>query len=114
MTVALTEKHPGRRDKLVILAEIIQIAKNGTSKTHIMIEANLSFSQLNGCLMLLTQTGLLEKSWFSGREIYRPTQKGWEFMRKQCEVISILNEGITKNRVKTYLPIEAQCQKLNF
>jgi predicted transcriptional regulator len=35
-----------RRDKLSIIAEILEIAKNGTLKTQIMYRANLSFAQL--------------------------------------------------------------------
>ena len=41
------ETRPKRREKLVIMAQIIDIAKQGTSKTHIMFKASLSFSQLN-------------------------------------------------------------------
>jgi len=74
MTATLTENLPKRRDKLVIIAEIIDIARNGTSKTHIMFKANLSFSQLNQYLALLSQTALLEKSIVNGKEIYKSTR----------------------------------------
>lgn len=36
-----------RRDKIDIIAEITNIAKDGALKTQIMYKANLSFSQLN-------------------------------------------------------------------
>ena len=61
MTLELFEVKSKRRDKLVIMTEIIGIAKNGTSKTHIMFKANLSFSQLNQYISLLLQSGLLER-----------------------------------------------------
>jgi predicted transcriptional regulator len=93
MTLTLTENKPKRRDKLVIMAEIVDIAKKGTSKTHIMFKANLSFSQLNQYLALLSQASLLEKFSFNGKEIYKATQKGTEFMQKQYQIISILNEN---------------------
>ncbi len=62
MTSEIIENSSKRRDRLVIMAEIIGISKKGTSKTHIMFKANLSFSQLNQYLELLSNTALLEKS----------------------------------------------------
>jgi predicted transcriptional regulator len=88
------------------MAEIVDIAKKGTSKTHIMFKANLSFNQLNQYLELLIQTGLLEKTKNERKEIYIATQKGLEFMEKQCQIISFLNEDLPnktlKNNVKTF------------
>ena len=101
MTIVLNENTPKRRDKLIIIAEIIDIASKGTSKTHIMFKANLSFSQLNQYLELLIQTGLLERSRCSGKEIYRATKKGKEFMEKQCQVVSFLNVDSHQNNIKT-------------
>jgi len=49
-----------RRDKLVIMAEIMSICRIGSSKTHIMFKANLRFTQLNqylGCLLELELIG---------------------------------------------------------
>ena len=106
MTTITTENLPKRRDKLVIIAEIIDIARNGTSKTHIMFKANLSFSQLNQYLTLLSQTGLLEKKTINEKEIYKATHRGLEFVEKQCQLISFLNEDFHCNNVKTCLPIQ--------
>ena len=105
MTLTLLENYPKRRDKLVIMAEIVSIAKKGTSKTHIMFKANLSFSQLNQFLALLSQTSLLEKSACDGRVIYKETQKGLEFMEKQQQIMDLLNEDVRvyRNGVKTPL-----------
>jgi predicted transcriptional regulator len=103
MTLILFENSQKRRDKLVIIAEIVGIAKKGTSKTHIMFKANLSFSQLKQYLALLSHTGLLEKSAYNGRDIYKATQKGLEFMERQQQVMDLLNEDVHEHRngVKT-------------
>jgi len=101
MTITVNENTPKRRDKLVIIAEIIDVARNGTSKTHIMFKANLSFSQLNQYLSVLIETNLLEKQMVEGREIYRPTIKGLQFVEKQCEIINLLNSDFRKLKVKT-------------
>jgi predicted transcriptional regulator len=92
MTISPSEK-PKRRDKLVIMAEIIDIAKKGTSKTHIMFKANLSFSQLNQYLSTLCQSNLLEIFTNDDREYYRATAKGLDFMERQCQIINLLAEG---------------------
>ena len=106
MTIALIENKPKRRDKLVIMAEIMGIAKNGTSKTHIMFKANLSFSQLNQYLSLLSNTGLLEKFAHNGRVVYQATPKGLEFMERQRQVMDLLNEAVHvyRNSVKISSP----------
>jgi predicted transcriptional regulator len=101
MTITTNENTPKRRDKLVIIAEIIDIAKNGTSKTHIMFKANLSFIQLNQYLSALMETDLLEKRVVEGREIYRATDKGLDFVEKQCEIINLLNVDFRNLKVKT-------------
>jgi len=101
MTATPIMNVPKRRDKLVIMAEIIGIAKRGTSKTHIMFEANLSFSQLNQYLNLLLQINLLEKFPCDEKEIYKATEKGLEFLERQGEIINLLNSNTHKNSVKT-------------
>jgi predicted transcriptional regulator len=109
MTVTLDA--PKRRDKLVIMAEIIEIAKKGASKTHIMFKASLSFSQLNEYIMLLEETGLLEKTANDGKNLYVATEKGLGFMEKQCQLIKLVNESVSKNHVKTFLPLTYAFQR---
>jgi predicted transcriptional regulator len=103
MTLELTENSSKRRDRLVIMAEIVGIAKKGSSKTHIMFKANLSFSQLNQYLSLLSKTGLLEETAINGRVIFKATPKGLEFMERQHQVIDMLNEDTNsyRNCIKT-------------
>ena len=100
MTSILTENSPKRRDKLVIIAEILDIARTGCSKTHIMFQANLSFTQLNQYLPILTQTNLLEKILDDKKEVYKSTEKGLDFMERQCQIINLLN-GKSNGHVKT-------------
>jgi predicted transcriptional regulator len=90
-----------RRDRLVIMTEIMDICKNGSSKTHIMFKANLSFTQLNQFLGSLFELGLLEKLAYDGRQIYRSTSKGQEFMKMQQKIINLLNENCQKGSLKS-------------
>ena len=92
MTLEIIENSSKRRDRLIIMAEIIGITRKGASKTHIMFKANLSFSQLNQYLELLWNTALLEKLTINGKAVYRSTKKGLEFLEKQQEAIEYLKE----------------------
>jgi predicted transcriptional regulator len=103
MTTQLIESIPKRRDKLIIMAEIVGIAKKGISKTHLMFKANLSFSQLNQYLSVLSNTGLLEKNAYNGRVVFQATPKGIEFIERQQRVIDLLSDDsyVPRNHVKT-------------
>jgi predicted transcriptional regulator len=108
MTVEIIENSSKRRDRLVIMAEIIGISKTGSSKTHIMFKANLSFSQLNQYLELLLNTALIEKSNINGKVVYHATQKGLKFLDKQQEAIDLLKEqGQVNNGLKTSFTFES-------
>jgi predicted transcriptional regulator len=95
------ETAPRRRDKLVIMAEILDIAKDGALKTQIMFRANLSFSQLTHYLKLLTTIKLLSKTVQNGREIYKATSKGKDFLTRHEEIMSLLySEGASTAGLK--------------
>ncbi len=68
----------------------MDIAKNGALKTQIMYKANLSFSQLKEYLTLLTSNDLLSKNLCNGKEVYRATSKGRDFLAKHEEIMDLL------------------------
>jgi len=49
-----------RRDRHEIVAEILETARSGAIKTHIMYKAKLSYAQLNEYLLLLVERGFLQ------------------------------------------------------
>jgi predicted transcriptional regulator len=91
-----------RRDKLCIIAEILEIAKEGTLKTQIMYKANLSFAQLNEYLKFMLKIKLIQKLKDKGKDIYISTEKGLDFLQRQCELTELLKteEEKPKNGVK--------------
>jgi predicted transcriptional regulator len=92
---------PKRRDKLSIIAEILEIAKDGTLKTQIMYKANLSFAQLNDYLKFMLKTSLLTKFRASGKDVYSATEKGVDFLQRHFELTELLKENENgKNGVK--------------
>jgi predicted transcriptional regulator len=96
---------PKRRDKLVIMMDILSIATKGSSKTRIMIKANLSFSQLNEYLAFLMKHGLLEEAPAGGKIVYRPTLKGFQFVEKQQCVLGMICDSRQKMR---FMPLLSQ------
>jgi predicted transcriptional regulator len=92
-----------RRDKLFIIAEILEIAKDGTLKTQVMYRANLSFTQLNDYLTFMLKIGLLDKIVINERDVYRATDKGLDFLQRYREINELLKteeELNGKNHVK--------------
>lgn len=90
MTSWITETSSKRRDKLCIIAEVLEIAKDGTLKTQIMYKANLSFAQLNEYLRFMLRIKLIEKLVSQGKEVYVATAKGLDFLQRQCELTELL------------------------
>lgn len=90
-----------RRDKLGIIAEILEISKEGTLKTQIMYRANLSFAQLNEYLGFMLKANLLRKFRSNGKDVYSSTEKGIDFLQRHFELTELLAEDEnSKNGVK--------------
>ena len=78
-----------RRDFLKIIAEMLQVAKNGAKKTHIMYQCNLSYRQNKKFLTFLLETGFLRIG-----NSYYTTEKGLRFLQTYQALELLLN---TKN-----------------
>jgi predicted transcriptional regulator len=101
MNSGMTDATSKRRDKLCIIAKILEIAKEGTLKTQIMYRANLSFTQLNNYLKFMLKIELLNKFVGRGKEVYVATEKGVDFLQRHCELTELLKENEkSKNGVK--------------
>ena len=82
-----------RRDRLYILAEILDIAKEGSLKTQIMYRANLSFTQLNEYLNLLVDMKLVGLMDNKEKNVYKTTSKGLQYLQNYREIIELLKNG---------------------
>ena len=87
-----------RRDRLFIMAEILEIAREGCLKTQIMYRANLSFAQLNEYLSLLLDLNLLEAVKTSEKTLYRTTAKGLRYLQSYREIRELLKKGKGNNK----------------
>jgi predicted transcriptional regulator len=98
----LKQKSPsGKRDRLAILAEILEIALYGAKKTQIIYQANLSFKRTQRYLRLMEQTKLITKIFGTKGMIYKTTQKGVAFMIRYLELKFMLQNPKQTPRQKT-------------
>ena len=101
MNLGITDTTSKRRDKFSIVAEILEIAEEGTLKTQIMYKANLSFTQLSDYLKFMLKTKLLKKFAMNGKTIFAATGKGIDFLQRHGELMELLKENEkSKNGVK--------------
>lgn len=103
MTPAGYNPSSKRRDRLFIIAEILEIAREGTLKTQIMYRANLSFTQLNDYLRFMLKIKLLDKIMQNDKEMYKATEKGLDFVQRYHEITDLLKtseDGSDKNSIK--------------
>jgi len=86
----MTERpHKRRRVRHDIIVEILQNAKDGAKKSHIMYEAKLSFSQLELYLNALKNEGFISEK--SG--IWKTTEKGLHAI-EACKICHRLIEKV--------------------
>ena len=79
-----------RRDRLRIMAEIMEVAKGSQLKTRIMYRVNLSFSQVNEYLSFLTKMGFLRVRVDKGKKLYKTTVKGNQYIENYLEMSNLL------------------------
>lgn len=89
-----------RRDRLHIIAKILQIAKDGALKTPIMYKANLSFAQLNEYLSYLLEIELLETITKDEEIIYKATGKGLKYLQGYTKIRDLFKEEEVTSRTK--------------
>jgi len=70
-----------RRDHLMIIAEILRIARKGVKKTHLVYKANLNHALLEKYLVKLEKQGLISRNIESERKI-QTTERGKQFVEK--------------------------------
>lgn len=72
------------RSRTEIVGIILEIASRGATKTKIMYDAYLSYTQLTEYLSFLTENKLIKRQ--EGTELYRLTEKGHRFYLKCREI----------------------------
>ncbi|KYH39301.1 MAG: putative transcriptional regulator [Candidatus Bathyarchaeota archaeon B23] len=80
-----------RRNGLDICADILEVARMGARKTHIVYKANLNFRIVERYLQRLMEGGLLERR--KGERLYVTTPEGLRFLERYRELTNPLYGG---------------------
>ncbi len=83
--------HFKNRNRIEIVANILDIARNGALKTHLMYKANLSYMVVTQYLGFLIRSGLIEEvfSEEGPTKMYKTTPKGFQYMEVYDSLQSI-------------------------
>jgi len=92
-----TDNPRKRRDRMFIMAEILEVAIDGALKTQLMYRANLSFAQLNEYMKLLLEMKLMETVESTQKTIYRTTSKGMRYLQSYKEIHDLLKKERSHN-----------------
>jgi len=86
------------RDRIAIVAEILEMARQGVLKTNIMYKAGLNSHMLNKYVGLMINAKLLEKVLLNNRVMYKATHRGTEFLYHCYEIERLLEteNGVNK------------------
>jgi predicted transcriptional regulator len=87
------------RDRIAIVAEILEMAREGVLKTNIMYRAGLNSIMLSKYLGLMMRAKLLEKVLLNGRVVFKATKRGMEFLHYCYEITRLLETEDGKNKL---------------
>jgi predicted transcriptional regulator len=85
----------GNRSRTEIVAEILDAANGGETKTKIMYKAFLSYGQLKEYLSILIENNLIE--YLDGTHEFKTTEKGLNLLNMHNEMAELLQESTIKN-----------------
>ena len=88
MSVPLRKRE---RDRVAIVAEILEMARDGVLKSSIMWRARLSYFMLNGYLELMTNNRLLDRVLLNKRLVFKTTDKGLRFLHLCRQIMELLD-----------------------
>ena len=79
-----------RRSEIEIIGEILSLAKEGTKKTRILYQTNLSYTQLQNYLFYLLKSNVLTIENNNSVKTYKTTDKGLKIIENIDKIIKEL------------------------
>jgi len=83
----------GRRDRIEIVADILQASKRGTTKTKIMLRADVNFKQVQKYLDILMKKDLITVTRQGRRSLFQISDKGIEYLNEYNRLKEFLTFG---------------------
>jgi predicted transcriptional regulator len=78
------------RDRIAIVAEILEMARGGVLKSNIMWRAGLSYEMLNEYVGLMIDAMLLDTVLMKNKMMFKPTDRGIKFLYHCHEIMELL------------------------
>lgn len=78
------------RDKVAIVAEILEMARHGVLKTNIRLRAGLNYGMLKGYLGLMMSSRLLDEVLLKDKVVFKATDRGMKFLYHCHEIVELL------------------------
>jgi predicted transcriptional regulator len=90
----MTSKYIHRyRNRIDIIAQLLDAASSPTTKTKMMYKALLSYEQLKEYLVMLSENDLIAYNKTSGR--FSTTNKGYEFIKRYEDLMKLIGQEVT-------------------
>ena len=86
------------RSKTEIVANILDAANGGTTKTKLMYKAFISYNQLKEYLSVLIENNLLE--YLDGSQVYKTNEKGLNLLKMHNEIGELLQTPMRESRIQ--------------
>lgn len=86
------------RNRLDIIAHLLNATHNGASKTKIMRRAMISYGQLRKYLQTMTENDLI--AYNSANQRFTITQKGYQFMKMYEDLSKLVGPIVTIVKVE--------------
>ena len=94
-----------KRDRVAIIAEILDMARDGELKSNIMWKAGLSGFMLNGYLKLMMGSGLLQESASNNKIMLKTSKRGLKFLHHCNEITDLLKNDDDENKLYGKIPL---------
>jgi predicted transcriptional regulator len=78
------------RDRIAIVAEILEMGREGVLRTNIMYRAGLNSIMLNKYVELMMKAKLLDKVLLKNRVVFKTTSRGMKFLYHCHEIMNLL------------------------
>jgi len=100
------------RGRIDVMADVINCCRYSSSKSHIMLYANVNSIVATRMIEALTETGLLDSVHEEGSVVYVTTTKGSGFIAKYMELQSLISPELVPAESKMNNP--NRLNSLNF
>jgi predicted transcriptional regulator len=91
----MTSKYIHRyRNRIDIIAQLLDAASSPTTKTKMMYKAMLSYEQLKEYLVMLAENNLIACD--NPTQMFTTTDKGFQFMKRYEELSKLISAVATK------------------